>query len=152
MTDPIPFSSMTPRFGLPLLFTAQAQKEFFVNEAHALTDALCHPVVQGIALSEPAGPASGQCWIVGTGATGTFEAHDNELASHQAGQWLFISPVEGMTIFDWSLGQRRYYRGGWQIAGQVLEPTGGSLIDQEARTVIAQLIDAMRAAGILANS
>ena len=53
MTDPVDFGSMTPRFELPLLFAAQAQKEFFVNEAHSLVDALLHPVVKGTTPTPP---------------------------------------------------------------------------------------------------
>ena len=38
MTDPVPYSTSTPRLGLPMLFVGQTQKEATVNEALTLID------------------------------------------------------------------------------------------------------------------
>lgn len=70
MSDPFLFDSTTPRFGLPLLFAGQAQKEAFVNEAHALADALIHCAVEGEATAPPGAPVDGTSWLVGSPATG----------------------------------------------------------------------------------
>ena len=40
MSEPFAFPSITPTIGLPLLTAGQAQKEFFVNQAFSLIDAL----------------------------------------------------------------------------------------------------------------
>jgi len=42
MTDPITFDSTSPRFGLPLLFSGQVQKEVYLNEALSRLDGLTH--------------------------------------------------------------------------------------------------------------
>lgn len=152
MSDPYNFTSNTPRLGLPNLFTAQAQKEMTVNEAFALIDAMLHAVVEGVANDPPAAPANGECWIVGSQPTGDWTNAAGEIACRQAGNWLFVTPANGMVVFDRSATQTSRYDNGWISAGAVNAPVGGGTIDAEARSAIIEITDALVAAGILAGS
>ncbi|WP_336979403.1 DUF2793 domain-containing protein [Altererythrobacter fulvus] len=149
MPDPISFTSASPRFALPLLFAGQAQKEFTVNEAHVLIDALLHPAVAGERSAPPGSPDPGECWLVGAGPSGAWAGHAGELACWSAGAWIFVPPRDGMHLLDRSTGQLKLYRGGWHAAAAPALPTGGATVDIQARTAIAGLIAALGAAGIL---
>lgn len=149
MTDPIAFTSATPRFALPNLFVAQAQKEFTINEALARIDGLLHPVVEGEADFPPANPTDGENWIVGSLASGDWSGLSGKIALRQAGNWLFIAPREGMSVLDRATGSMARYDGGWLRRSAIAAPTGGTIADAEARTAIAGLIAALVAAGIL---
>jgi len=151
MSDPIVFTSASPRFGLPLLFAGQAQKEVFVNEAHALTDALLHPAIEGEADAPPAAPAAGECWLVGDTPTGNWADHAGEIASFQPGGWIFAAPRDGVRLLDRVTGQEIRYRGGWQRPATPAAPSGGTTVDAEARAAIAGLIAALVAGGLLAE-
>ena len=151
MPDPISFTSASPRYALPLLFSGQVQREHFVNEAHALVDALLHPAVEGTADAPPAGPDDGECWLVGDEPTGAWADHAGALASYLAGDWIFAAPRDGLEMLDRSTGQRIRYRGGWQRSGTPAEPSGGTTVDAEARAAIAELIEVLIVAGILAQ-
>jgi hypothetical protein len=148
MADPISFTSATPRFALPLLFAGQSQKEFYVNEANALTDALLHAACQGEAANPPATPVEGVAWLVAADATGDWAGEEGKLASRQASNWLFTAPADGMRLFDRSTGQMLLYRGGWQRPTPPHMPSGGTVIDTEARAAIADLVTALAGAGI----
>lgn len=152
MTDPISFAFASPRFKLPLLFAGQAQKEFAVNEAHALTDALLHLAVEGEAMDPPPAPTEGDCWVVGTSATGDWTGHDGEIACYEAGTWLFVAPRDGLRAFNRGAGQDWRYAAGWHVASTVVEPAGGTTIDMEARVAISAIIQALEAGGILPQS
>jgi hypothetical protein len=152
MTDPISFASATPRFALPLLFAGQSQKEFYVNEAHALADALLHAACEGETAEPPAAPAEGEAWLVAAGATGKWTGEDGKLASYQAGNWLFAAPNDGMRLFDRSTGQLLLYSGGWQRPTAPAEPNGGAVIDIEARAAIAELVARLVEAGIFPSA
>ena len=149
MDEPVSFASTSPRFGLPLLFAGQAQKEFFVNEALCLTDALLHPAVEGEADAPPGLPVEGECWLVGADPTGAWAGQAGKLASHQAGNWAFASPRDGMRLLDRSTGQDIRFAGEWQRPQAPTTPSGGAMIDTEARDAIGQLIAALIAGGIL---
>ncbi len=152
MSDPIVFTSASPRFGLPLLFAGQAQKEVFVNEAHALTDALLHAAIEGEADDPPAAPAEGECWLIGNAPTGAWADHAGELACCQAGGWIFAVPRDGVRVLDRSTGQDIRYRSGWQRPATPAAPAGGATVDAEARAAIAGLVAALVDAGLLAES
>lgn len=152
MTEPITFSSRTSRFGLPYLFPGQAQKEFYVNEAHALVDALLQPVVEGSANTPPAQPAEGDCWLVDASPTDGWVGHATEMACFQAGSWLFAIPSEGMRVFDRSKNVYRHFRGSWLAPAIVTMPSGGTTIDTEARAAVAALIQALAGSGEIIQS
>lgn len=149
MTDPISFSSTTPLYALPNLFPAQAQKEVTINEALARMDMLMHPAVEAILDDPPLSPAEGQCWIVGAAPTGEWTGHADELAGWQAGNWIFVSPQQGMVVSDTASGGLIRYDSGWDPTVAVSAPSGGSTVDAEARAAIVQLITALVTAGIL---
>ena len=152
MTDPFLFDSVTPRFALPLLFAGQSQKELFVNEAHAIADALLHCAIEGEADTPPAAPNDGEAWLVGLSPTGDWAGHAGKIALRQSGNWLFATPCDGLRVLDRSTGQDRRYLGEWKFPFAPAEPIGGSVIDTEARDVISQIIGALRTAGILPNA
>lgn len=152
MTQAPVFPSTTARFALPMLFAGQAQKEFFVNEAHALTDILLHACVEGLSSVPPTGPVEGECWIVGEGAGGPWSGHDGALAGYQAGNWLFVRPEVGMQVLDKAASQTLFYSQGWQRISAVSPPAGGETIDAEARDTLQKLIEALEIANLLPPS
>jgi hypothetical protein len=143
--------SATPRFSLPLLAVAQAQKEVTHNEALTLLDALVHAAIEaGPQADPPAEPAEGRCWLVGTTPTGDWAGEGGKIALWTAGGWRFVAPRAGMRAARLSDGAWLRFDGESWIAPPVIETaTGGSTIDSEARSVIAALILHMEGHGLL---
>ena len=150
MSDPITFDSASARFSLPLLFVGQSQKEDFVNEALLMLDGLVHCAVEDERSTPPATPANGQAWLVGASATGAWAGQDGKLAMRQLDQWLFATVRDGMQVLNKLSGQRiNRIAGAWRAPAVPASPSGGSVIDAEARTAIAALVSALRASGVL---
>jgi Protein of unknown function (DUF2793) len=144
-------NNMTPRFALPQLAVSQAQKEITHNEALAIADALLHPVVEEVlAAPPPVGSVdAGKCWIVGSGPTGSFTGKADQLAYWTGSAWRFIVASDGMRV--WHRGNQlvlRYIDQLWEALLPVALPTGGTVIDIEARAAIAAIVDRMTSAGI----
>lgn len=150
MTDPISFSTSSPRFALPLLFAGQSQKEITVNEALLGADILLHTAIEALATTPPATPSAGQCWLVGTGATGAFAGQANRIAAWSDGGWRFVVPRDGMKVYDLTASAHRLFAGStWRLVTAPAAPTGGSVIDTQARAAIIAVLDALRNAGVL---
>jgi len=158
------------RFALPFILPGQAQKETFHNEALALLDAALHACVAGNPTAEiPDDPLSGESWLVGSGAGGAWTGKTGNLATWTDGGWRFTAPVAGMTVWDLNAGYRLRWTGaawsngewpvsaltigGQQVVGPRLEtvpsPSGGTIIDAEARAAVAAIIVALRTHGLI---
>ena len=148
MPDPL-FDSRTTRLELPLLFAGQAQKEGFVNEITARIDALLHGAIEGEQAAPPAAPADGQMWLVAAGASGAWLGQSGKLAARQAGNWLFTVPHDGIKLLNRATGQEIRYSGGWKAAARPAAPSGGTVIDSQARSAIAAILTALTSAGIV---
>lgn len=164
-------SDETSRIGLPMLAAGQAQKEVTHNEALLRLDMLVHAGVEAMPLTTPpSNPVAGQCWIVGTGATNQWQGRDKAVAQWTESGWRFIEAFDGLSA--WCRPTRRLLRfsqnqwsdvldtgpvriDGKQIIGPqqaaIAAPTGGTVIDVQARATISALLMTMRAHGLISN-
>ncbi|MFD1788051.1 DUF2793 domain-containing protein [Sphingomonas floccifaciens] len=139
----------TPRLGMPLLAPGQAQKDLTHNEALALIDLMTQPTVVAIGRSDPPGaPSLGDCWVVGAAATGAWAGRENAIAGWTAGGWRFCAPRDGFVVHVAATGQRAMFlSGAWRndlAPAAITDPSGGNVIDVQARTAIDQLLAALR--------
>lgn len=151
MAEPISFPSTTNNTQLPLLFTGQAQKEFFLNRSFAILDALALQSIEAVQDEPPTDPADGACYLVGSSPTGEWAGHSDQLALRVSNSWHYIAPAEGLEIYDRAVQSKRIYASGWTTATAPGVPIGGTVIDLEARAVIAELISILQAIGILGD-
>ncbi|MEE4451751.1 DUF2793 domain-containing protein [Novosphingobium resinovorum] len=149
MPDTLNFASASPRFALPLLHAAQAQKEVFVNEALMLTDALMHCAIRGSAPAPTENHQEGDTWLVANPATGEWAGREDCLAIRRGDGWAFAEPRDGMRVLDTQHGGEMLFFGSWRKASLPVEPLGGTIVDGEARTAINDLVSALKALGIL---
>ncbi|MBB4211006.1 uncharacterized protein DUF2793 [Rhodothalassium salexigens DSM 2132] len=160
----------TSRLVLPLLQTAQAQKEITHNEALVLLDALVHASAESADLAAPpAAPTPGQTWLVAAPATGEWAGRADALAVFTTGGWRFIAPVEGLALWLADRALPAVYRdGAWVIGslaatgleidghqvigarqGAIADPDGGTTVDAECRAALATLLAALRTHGLI---
>lgn len=161
--------TQSDRLKFPFLAAAQAQKEVTHNEALALADIAVQAVVQSVApTTVPASPALGQCWIIGAAPSGAWAGQAGAIAAWTSGGWRFVAPFEGMSA--WSIADAVLVRrstsawivgaltaatlsiDGEQVVGtrqpRVAAPSGGGMIDTQARTAIAAIIAGLETHGL----
>ena len=136
-----------------------------------LIDIVAAAAVESVgANTPPTSPVEGQCHVVGTAPTGAWAGHAKAIAGYAPGGWRFVAAVAGMNALDKASGQTAAYDGTtWSIgaikgatlklgASQVVgarlaavaNPTGGTVIDVEARAAIGLILDRMRTHGLIA--
>lgn len=116
----------TPRFALPVIEAAQAQKHVTHNEALALIDALIQLCVESRTLATPPDtPTEGACYIPASGASGAWSGWEGQIALFSGGGWLRLAPVSGLRA--WVKAERltvTYEDGIWRD-GVALTAHGG---------------------------
>lgn len=162
---------MTARLGLPLLATGQAEKELTHNEALALVDLVLGAGIKGIGTNAPPpDPAVGEAWIVGGAPTGAWAGRAGSVAGWTGGGWRFMAPFEGLSVWivaeklharftgeAWTIGEVRASRvlvDGVPVIGPrnaaIAVPTGGTVVDSEARAVLGAVLAMLREHGLIA--
>lgn len=140
----------TAHYALPLLASGQAQKEITHNEALVLIDALLGGAIESTLLSEP--PATleeGMMWIVGPHATGAWTTQEGRLALWSEGGWRFLQNTIGSLFWDKSRNAFIILRSqGWSMPISLDIPTGGTVIDIEARAAFASVRDMLVTLGL----
>lgn len=149
MAEPIAFPSTTTNLSLPLLFSGQAQKEFSLNHALTVIDVMMQRTVDQSLASPPTSPADGSSFRILANPDGEWTGHADEIALWIGGSWHFAQAVDGMAIFDRTANQSLRFFGGWNAAIEPTIPSGGSIVDTEARATLVELIEALRAYGIV---
>nr|WP_246347112.1 DUF2793 domain-containing protein [Sphingomonas jinjuensis] len=97
----------------------------------------------------PVAPVIGQCWIVGTAPVGAWLGRAKAIAGWTAGGWRFQGPRGGMTALRAVDGALLRYDGAaWRVPPVVTPPSGGAMIDLEARNLLQSLIEILRGAGL----
>ncbi|MDG5752206.1 DUF2793 domain-containing protein [Qipengyuania sp. XHP0211] len=103
----------------------------------------------GAAATPPGSPAAGECWIVEAGAVDAWAGQDDAIAGWDGARWTFASPRDGLAVHDLSTGAKRHFSRVWTSVPTVASPTGGSVIDSEARAAVDSLLAAVRQAGLI---
>lgn len=128
----------------------QAQKEVTLNEAFVLADFLLHCAVEGERESPPTAPAEGELWLIGSNPIGEWSDRAGQLAGWSGGGWRYVHPRPGMRLYDRARSAFRVFNGSWRVAVVPAEPQGGTIVDDEARACIANIVTALTFCGLLA--
>ena len=126
----------------------QAQKEFALNQSLSVIDALLSQCISGSMADPPSAPVDGATYRITAPAQGAWVGHEDQIALWIGGAWSFVTPGEGMTVFDRGTGALIHYQGIWQTPVEPAEATGGSTIDSEARQMLVELVEALRKIGV----
>ena len=165
--------TVTPRLAMPLLMPGQAQKEMTHNEALSRMDIAVHACALALGLdTPPPAPEPGQCWIIGNAPTSDWSGRAGQVAGWTEAGWRFLQPFPGWIVWlsgdrlfahwdgvDWVVGTisaSSIRIGGEQVIGvrqpAVSNPIGGGTVDAESRSAIVDILDALRAHGLIADA
>ena len=66
---------------------------------------------------------------------------ENAIAMRISGGWQYVTPQEGMMVFDRNAGQILIFRTECEAAKEPAAPNGGAVVDVELRAAFLSLIN-----------
>lgn len=101
------------RHKIPLLMPSQSQKHITVNTAFQIMDHLSHLYLKDMDQSAPPqdAPTPGDCYRVGSGATGLWQNRDGYIAMFIENAWQFSEPFSGLTAWSEKDASYKVYNG-----------------------------------------
>ena len=155
---------------LMLGYSRLGASERWDNEALQTLDALVAGAIEEPASANPpTAPAVGACYVVADGATDAWAGFAQSVAAWTSGGWRFISPAEGMSLYERTTGTWTVFRNGaWEAglvrgsalvigdeqvvgprAAAIASPAGGATVDLESRASIDAILEALRQHGLI---
>lgn len=116
-----------------------------------MLDALHARAVTASQSAPPASPLEGACYRVTAAASGAWEGQEGKLAVRVAGAWHFIAPADGMLVYDRASAGLIIFQSQWQSAAVIAAPSGGTVVDVQARSTLSALIAALKTMGVVAT-
>ena len=114
-----------------------------------MIDALSVQAVVTSAAVPPENAAEGECFRVTSPAAQGWAGCEDHIAVRIGGSWHFAPPRDGMRLFDRAANASLFFRSGWQAGSMPSAPDGGVTVDNEARSALLQLIQALQDIGLL---
>jgi hypothetical protein len=112
----------TPRLGMTLVESAQAQKEITINEALTRLDSfVAQSVIDKDLATPPTSPSAGDVYIVAASPTGTWAGKAAQIAFFDQ-VWRFLVPYAGLRV--WVVDEALDYRFNGTAWVAVILPTG----------------------------
>lgn len=119
----------TPRFSLPLVQAAQAQKHVTVNEALARVDGLVQLVLKSVSSgTPPLTPQEGEAYGVGSSAVNAWAGQEGMIALYVNGGWAFVPASIGMRAYiEDQAGWAGFNGSAWVIGLQTASANGAGM-------------------------
>ena len=127
-------------------------RRLFLNHLAETANVSASARAAGVALTAPALTDSdiGKCWLVGSGATGLWTNKSGQIAIWIGGDWRYLVAHDGMRLWNRSNGRDSIYTGGvWRSGPIIANPSGGAVVDIEARATLGAMLQYFRLIGIL---
>jgi hypothetical protein len=164
---------ITERAETSILRDPYSKKPYVYFYATILLDAVINGCCSGAPADvPPQAPEPGMSYICGAAPTAAWAGHAGRLACWTGGGWRFVDPFDGLEIVDRTNGRTwRFMTGQWssgilqatevringvKVLGGQLPPiansSGGPNVDAEARSVLGQVLQALRSHGLIATA
>lgn len=99
----------TPRVALALMADATEQNWATYSAAMSILDRQIHIVIIDSLTTPPGSPSEGDLYVVTATATGAWTGEEDNIAYYVNAAWEFLTPYDGMIVWEDTLGYHQYW-------------------------------------------